>query len=581
MKKNQNVFKKIIFLSSGFRNFLVNSDTRFKLGIIGLVVGISSGFASLVLNFGLRFFSRFFHQYSENLVMLFIPAMGIFLTVVILKYLVKDFGSHGIPDVIYAISLKGGAVKFRSSFSKLLGSLITISTGGSAGPEAPVAVSGAAIGSNIAKFFKTNETIRIAVTGAGVAGSIASIFNAPITGIVFTMEVIVGEWSSLFMLPVAISSVAGTIISRLFNGNQIPFEHRFFSVNIHDIIASLGLAIFCAISAILFIKVIKSTSGFFEKYFKRDIVKSLVGGLIVGIIVFNFPDVKGEGYEFVHEIISGRYSAGFSFVLLIILFKIIATSLTLGSGGAGGVFAPCLVIGSTTGFLFYSIFTTLIPFLHLNGSSLFALVGMSGVISGTLHAPLTGIFLIVEITNGYDAILPLLLVSFLTTAIVKQFEKHSIYHHELVRKGFLHRPRTDGRILSEIKPMELLEKDLITIQPDLLLKDIIPVIQKSNRNYFPVVDQKSGHFLGMVYFQDLKEFIFSKELIGTLLVEEIMHTDLTTVSLSDNLIDIQKKFETSNSWSLPVVENNKFQGLISKATMLDLYRKELKVQTDY
>jgi len=264
-----------------------------------------------------------------------------------------------------------------------------------------------------------------------------------------------------------------------------------------------------------------------------------------------------------------------------VIFKIIATSLTLGSGGAGGVFAPSLVIGSTTGLLFFSIISNLVPQLHINDSSLFSLVGMSGVISGTLHAPLTGIFLIIEITNGYDAILPLLLVSFLTSTIVKQFEKHSIYHHELIKKDFLHRPRTDGRILTEIKPMELLEKDLITIEPNLLLKEIIPVIQKSTRNYFPVVDKKSGHFLGMVYFHDLKDLIFNNELLNTLIVEEVMHTDLSTVSLSDNLIDILKKFDTSNSWSLPVVENGKFRGLISKATMLDLYRKELKVQTDY
>lgn len=513
--------------------------------------------------------------------MIIVPAIGIFLTVILLKYFLKDFGGHGVPDVIYAISLKGGKLRFRSFYSKLLGSLITISTGGSAGPEAPVAVSGAAIGSNFARFLKTNETIRIAVTGAGVAGAIAAIFNAPITGIVFTMEVIIGEWTSMFMLPVAISSVAGTIISRMFNGNQIPFEHRLFSVNINDILASLGLVILCAVSSILFIRILKKTTGVLAKYFKNDLIKSLAGGAMVGIIAFMFPYVRGEGYDFIREIISGKYQAEFGVVFLIVIFKIIATSLTLGSGGAGGVFAPALVIGSTTGLLFFSIITNLAPQLHINDSSLFSLVGMSGVISGTLHAPLTGIFLIIEITNGYDAILPLLLVSFLTSAIVRQFEKHSIYHHELIKKDFLHRPRTDGRILTEIKPMELLEKDLITIEPNLLLKEIIPVIQKSTRNYFPVVDKNSGHFLGMVYFHDLKELIFNSELLNTLIVEEVMHTDLSTVSLSDNLIDILKKFDTSNSWSLPVVENGKFRGLISKATVLDLYRKELKVQTDY
>lgn len=572
--------KKLISLWSRIKQILVNSDPKFKLGFIGFVVGITSGLAAVGLNYGLEFFSHLFQQIQNDIWKILLPVAGVFLTVILLKYIIKDFEGQGVPEVIHSISLKGGKLKFRSAFSKLLGSLITISSGASAGPEAPVVVSGAAIGSNFAAFFKTDEKIKIAVTGSGAAAAIASIFNAPIAGIIFTMEVIIGEWAPIYMLPVAIASVTGTAVSRLLHGNQIPFAHRLFDVTIHDIIFSLGLAVICALVSVLFIKTLRNTSTLLGKYINSALLKAIAGGLLIGLISFNFPQIRGEGYYFVRQLISGEFSAGLHFILIIVLLKIFITSLTLGAGGSGGVFAPALVIGSASGFLYYSLLQTIFPGSVLNDPGLYALVGMSGVISGTLNAPLTGMFLIIEITSGYDAILPLLLVSFLTPALVKIFEKYSIYHYELIKKGRLHRPRTDGRILADIKPLELLEQDLITIRPAMLLKDIIPVIKQSRRNYFPVVEKENGVFCGMVYFNDLKEFIFSEELLHSIFVEEVMHTDLAVVSLADSLISIQEKFDTTKSWSLPVIEDGRFMGLISKSTMLDLYRKELKVQTD-
>jgi CIC family chloride channel protein len=562
------------------REFLTNLDSRVKLGIMGFIVGLTSGIAAIGLNTGLKFFSSWFVQQQNIFFSFILPVIGLLATVILLKYIIKDFGGHGLPDVIHSISLKGGRIKLRSSFSKLLGSLITISTGGSAGPEAPVVVSGSAIGSNVAGLFKTDERIRIAVTGSGAAAAIAAIFNAPLTGIIFTMEVIIGEWTPVYLLPVVIASVTGTEISRLLHGNQIPFSHQTFDVSIVDIITSLGLALLCALFTILFIKFLRNTTSYLDRITKNALFKAVLGGLPVAVIVYYLPYVRGEGYEFIQELISGSYNQGIGLLLLIVVLKIIATSFTLGAGGAGGIFAPALVIGSAGGYLYYMLVQLLAPNLSLSDANLYALIGMSGLISGTLQAPLTGIFLIVEITNGYNAILPLLLVSFLTPTLVRLVEKHSIYHYELMNKGYMHRPRTDGRILTDIKPVELLEKDQIIIHPDILLKELIPIIQKSKRNYYPVVDRNSTTFIGLVYFNDLKEFIFDENLVNTILVEEIMHTDLTTVSLSDSLLDIQNKFDTTESWSLPVVENGKFKGLISKATMFDLYRKELKVQTD-
>ena len=573
-------FGKMAKMWFGLKQFLINSDERFKLGFIGVFVGVTSSLAAVGLNNGLEFFHHLFKQIENPLISIFLPAVGLLLTVILLKYVIKDFGGHGLPDVIHSLSLKGGIIKLRSAYSKLLGSLITISFGGSAGPEAPIVVSGAAIGSNVARLFKTNEKIRIAVAGSGAAAAIASIFNAPIAGIIFTMEVIIGEWTPIFLLPIVIASVTGTEISRLLNGNQIQFSHELIKVNTNDIFLSVFLALVCALFSILFIRVLRNSSKYLDKYLKNILVKALLGGIIIGLISFNVPYIKGEGYKFVQDVITGQFSAGILFILLIIVLKIFATSVTLGAGGSGGVFAPSLVIGSSTGLLFYLIINSLFPQLDMNEAGLFALVGMAGVLSGTLQAPLTSMFLVIEISNGYDAILPLLLVSFLTSAIVKQFEPHSIYHYELAKKGFLHRPRTDGKILADINPRELLEKDLTLVYPDILLSELIPKIKKSNRNYFPVVDRESGYRLGMVYFNDIKEFIFDNTLINSILIEEVMHTDLTTISITDSLNDIQKKFEQTNSWSLPVVENGEYKGLISKATMLDLYRKELKVQTE-
>lgn len=566
--------------SAKIRLAFINLDTRIQLIVIGVIVGLASGLAAVGLNLGLKTFSGYLHRFHDSVFLVLFPIGGIVLTVALLKYIIRDFGGHGVPEVIYSISLRAGILKFRSSFSKLIGSLLTISSGGSAGPEAPVIISGAAIGSNISSYLKSNEKMRIAVTGSGAAAAIASIFNAPIAGIIFTMEIILGEWSATMMLPIAISSVTGTIVSRILSGNQIPFQHRIFEVSIYDILASVGLAIAIALFALVFIRLLKSISKLLDSWIKNAIFKAAVGGLVVGMATLFLPQIRGEGYEVIRTIIGEKFSLGIFLVLLIIVMKMVATSFTLGAGGAGGVFAPSLVIGSLGGWFYFQILASVFPDIQFSSSSLFALVGMAGMISGTLQAPLSGIFLIVEITGGYDAILPLLLVSFLTSMLVKFVEKHSIYHYELVQKGYLLRPRTDGRILAEMRVEELLERDLITVYPDMVLGEIIPFIEKSSRNYFPVQDRKTGCYLGMVFFNDIKSFLFNPDMVNSIIVEEVMQTDLTTVSPRDSVVDILNKFDETKAWSLPVVEDERFLGLISKASLLDHYRKELKAQTD-
>ncbi len=564
----------------GIRTVLVHLDHRAQLVIIGIIVGICSGFAALGLNWALEAVSHRLSLVQQKSYIIALPAIGIILTVIFLKYVIRDFSGHGVPDVILSVSLKGGFIKLRSSFSKLFGSLLTISSGGSAGPEAPVVISGAAIGANIATYFKSNDKIRVAVTGSGAAAAIAAIFNAPIAGVIFTMEVILGEWSALSMLPVAISSVTGTVISRMFSGNRIPFSHRLIQVNFNDILASAVFPLVIALFAIIFIRSLKWTQEIIKKFIPYVLVRALVGGLLVGVLIYFFPDVKGEGYSLVKDLLGNKYSSAIFFLLVLVLLKILATSITLGSGGAGGVFAPSLVIGSLGGVFYFQLISLIFPNAQFSGAPLFALCGMAGILSGTLHAPLTGIFLIVEITGGYDVILPLLLVSFLTFTLVKLAEKYSIYQYELAEKGWLVRPRTDARILADIKTEELLEKDLIPIYPEMRLNDLVPIIEESGRNFFPVEDRETGDFLGMVNFSDIKSFLFRPELAGSIIVEEVMRSDIPRASYSDSVITILKMFDLTNAWSIPVIKNGKFIGLISKATLLDHYRKELKAQTD-
>lgn len=282
-------------INTGIRSLFLNRDPRFQAIIIGILVGICSGFAAVGLNFGLEKCSHFLNQFEGNIYVVLFPVVGITLTVFLLKHVIKDFGGHGVPEVIYSVSMKGGAIKFRSSYSMLIGSMITIASGGSAGPEAPVVISGAAIGSGIAGYFKTNERIRVAVTGSGAAAAIAAIFNAPITGIIFTLEVILGDWAPQNMLPVAIASVTGTIVSRLLKGNQIPFQHRVFDVTLDDIFAAIGLALLMALMSLLFIRLLKWCAVVLEKFFHDALVKAAFGGLLVGAVTIFSPVSKVRG----------------------------------------------------------------------------------------------------------------------------------------------------------------------------------------------------------------------------------------------------------------------------------------------
>jgi CIC family chloride channel protein len=555
-------------------------DERLLMFLIAATVGICAGLAALLLNRSIEAIFEGLHHLRHHWWAIFLPAAGAALSSLFLNKVMKEGAGHGIPEVIYSVSRYGGLMRFRSSFSRLISSCLTIGSGGSAGPEAPVVMSGAAIGSNIAKLFSMNDRQRVTLVGCGAAGAIASIFNAPVAGIVFSMEVILGDWKAPNIIPIAIAAVAGTEISRALNGNQIVFSNPGFDVSLIDIPACIGLAVMTAIASILLTRAMKSMHHVSEKTGRiPTALRAAIGGLAVGLIALFFPVVLGEGYHPIQEMIGGVYSQGILLVAVAVLAKIIATSFTLGWGGSGGIFAPSLVIGSLVGLSWHRLLAWLWPDAPLTSEGGFALFGMAGVVSGMLQAPLTGIFLIVEITGGYDVILPLIIVSAVSATVCHYVEPASIYLKDLVEQGKLLRPGTDERVLADLSIHELIEKDCVCVHPHMPLREFIEIVKTSRRNYFPVEDTATGRFLGLIHLDDVRPYLFDQVMYDAVFVEQIMTTDIDTVHPDDELARVLNHMDAHRLYSLPVVSENRFVGMISKATLLDQYRKELMVQT--
>ena len=549
--------------------------------LMAAIVGNFSGLASVVLNRSLVMMSEWLHHFRHYWWVFVLPAVGAALSSLFLEKVVKEGAGHGVPEVIYSVSRYGGLLRFRSSFSRLISSCLTIGSGGSAGPEAPVVISGAAIGSNIAKYFSLNDRQRVTLVGCGAAGAISSIFNAPIAGMVFAVEVIVGEWKSVNIVPIAIASVAGTEISRILQGNQIPFRHHLFNIDLLNIFACLGLAVMSAAASILLTRMLRSMHTVSHKVSAPIWIRAAMGGCAVGVIGLFLPVVLGEGYHTVKILIEGEYGQVLAVVALASFAKIAATALTLGWGGSGGIFAPCLVVGSLVGVTYHHLLALFWPSASWVNEGYYALLGMAGLISGMLQAPLTGVFLIIEITGGWEVILPLIMVSAVTTTLCHYFEPASYYLKDLVEHGHLLRPGTDARVLSDLNVTELIEKDCIVVKQSMLLRDFIAIIKKSHRNYFPVEDDQTGNFLGMIHLDDIRPYLFDPVMYDAVFLGQIMNTQVEVVHPDDDLLDVVRKMDMKGLFSMPVVVNNRFIGLISKATILDQYRKELMVQTSH
>ncbi|MDX9788237.1 MAG: chloride channel protein [Desulfobacterales bacterium] len=554
-------------------------DDRILMILLAVIVGTCAGLAAVALNRSLLFLFEQLNHLRHFWWGFILPAIGAVLSTIVLENIFKESAGYGVPEVIYSVSRFGGLLRLRSSFSRLISSCLTIGSGGSAGPEAPVVISGSAIGSNIATLFSLNDRQRITLVGCGTAAAIGSIFNAPIAGMVFAIEVILGDWKAPSIIPIAIASVAGTELSRLLQGNQIAFSHRVFHLDMIENLSCFGLGIFCAAASILLTRALGIMHHRAEKVQLPSWLKAAVGGCAVGLIGIFMPPVLGEGYHSIRSMIIGAFEPGLMFAAIAVGAKIAATSLTLGSGGSGGIFAPGLVIGSMVGLTYHRALTFLWPSAEWVNEGSFALLGMAGLISGILQAPLTGIFLIIEITGGYDVILPLIIVSAISTSLCHYIEPASIYLKGLIEKGQLLRLGTDARVLQDLSITELIEKDCTVVTPNLLLRDFIKIIERSHRNYFPVQEEDTGLFVGLIHLDDIRPYLFNRGMYDVVLLGQIMRTEVEVINPNDDLPNVLNIMDEKRYFSMPVVKNGRFIGMISKATLLDQYRKELRIQT--
>jgi CIC family chloride channel protein len=571
--------KRLISWRFPARISFFRKDDRLLLIFMGVIVGICSGLAAVGLSRSLTFMFDAVESLRHYWWVFLLPGAGAMFSSLYLEKIMNEGAGHGVPEVIYSVSRYGGLLRLRSSFSRLISSCLTIGSGGSAGPEAPVVMSGAAIGSNIAQFFYLNDRQRVTLVGCGAAGAISAIFNAPLTGMIFSMEIILGEWSMVNIIPIAVASVAGAEVGRLLQGNYIVFASSSFQIGWPDLVACFGLAVVASFGSVLLTRMLRKMHHISADVPVPFWIRAALGGCAVGLIGFAVPDVLGEGYDSIHAMIQGVFTGGLGIVAIAFFAKILATSLTLGWGGSGGIFAPCLVIGSFAGLTYYRMLDFIFPSVHWTNEGYFALLGMAGMMSGILQAPLTGIFLILDITGSYEVMLPLIIVSAISTTITHYFEPVSFYLKDLTERGELLRPGTDSRVLADISIREVIEKGWVPVHPDMLLREFLYVVKGTTANYFPVEDQETGKFLGMICLDQIRPYFFNSVIYDTVIIEQIMDADPGTAHYEDSLEEVLKKMETKGSIALAVISGNKFQGMVFKANLLDKYRDELNVQT--
>ncbi len=562
-------------------------DRQFIL-ILSMIVGIASGFAVVIIKNAVHLIQNMltagFSSSGFNYLYIVFPAIGILIVVVFVKFILKRSVGHGIPIVLYAISRENGILRSHNLFSSIITSVITVGFGGSVGLEGPTVATGAAIGSNLGKWLRLNYSQVVLMLGCASAGAMAAIFKAPIAAIIFVLEVIMLNLTMSSLVPLLISSVTAVLTSYLFLGQDTLYTFTLtenFSLSETPFYILLGL--FAGLVSVYFTEAYIFITAMFEKI-KAWYNKLIIGGFILGLLIFLVPSLYGEGYEGINNALNGDYGylfnnsvylglkdnilAFFSILVIIIIFKVIATSVTFGSGGVGGMFAPTLFTGATSGLLFVKVMNQFGFNLH---EANFVLAGMAGLISGVIHAPLTAIFLIAEITHGYELFMPLMITATISYATIKLFESNSVYTIQLAKRGELITHDKDKGALSLMSVKNLIENNFSTIGPDATLGDLVKVISKSQRNIFPVID-KDNHLLGIVWVNDIRHIVFKTELYDKTYVRDLMFMPTPSVSPDESMEDIARKFQTSSHYNLPVLKEGKYIGFVSRANVFSRYR---------
>ena len=564
---------------------------------LSIVVGFTSGVGAVVLKNLTHFFQHLLEgnivkDYHHAFYFLF-PILGLTVVYFIMKYVIRNKVSHGIPSTLYAISKRKGVMRRYQMFGSILTAPLTVGFGGSVGLEGPTVATGAAIGSNISRMFHMNQTTRNLLIGCAAAGAMSSIFKAPIAALVFAIEVFSLDLTIASMLPLLLASLSAILTSYFFFGDDIllPFKiEDKFAISDAPFYIILGVA--AAFTSIYFAEVYDKVHKFFDKI-KSPIRRLIIGGVLLGVLIFFVPPLYGEGFEVINSLIVGNPEKALQNNFLnmdlnniwvviallagLVFFKIIASCLTFGAGGVGGIFAPTLFMGSIMGNCMAKIINNSGLVNTPVSESNFTLVGMAGLLAGVLHAPLTAIFLIAELTSGYELFIPLMLTATISFLITKYFSQHSVYNMELGRKGELITHDKDHAVLTLMDIDKVIETNFVTITSNMNLGEIVhTAVIKSNRNLFPVIKAKTKEFVGIILLDDLRPIMFDQDLYGEIIAHDIMQPAPEIIDFDkDKMTDIMKKFQDSSAWNLPVVKNGEYVGFISKSKLLTAYRRQL------
>lgn len=562
--------------------------------ILALFVGLFAGFAALLLKMLIHLISDALTSHVEvsggNFLYLIYPALGILITGLYVRYVVKDNISHGVTRVLYSISQNKSRLKPHNMFTSVTASSITIGFGGSVGAEGPIVYTGAAIGSNLGQLFRLSPRVLMIMVGCGAAAGIAGIFKAPIAGMLFTIEVLMLDLTTVSIMPLMIASITSATVAYIFTGYDVEFffvqSEPFVTQRIPFVVL---LGVFCGLVSLYFTRAMNMMENVFRRI-KSQWKKTALGGAVLACLIFLFPPLYGEGYSAITDLLSGDPSSIVNgsifygdrenvwFILLfigaIILTKVFATSATNGGGGCGGTFAPSLYVGCMAGFFFAYLLNHLGFDLDLSIKN-FALMGMAGVMSAVMHAPLMAIFLTAELTGGYDLFLPLLIVSVISYGTIKIFERYSIYTMRLAQRGELLTHHKDKAVLTLLKMDSVIEKDFMSVRPEMSLKEMVEVISQSNRNLFPVVNNDNV-LLGVVLLDDIRNIMFRPDLYRKMKVNKFMSMPPAKIEVGENMERVMKTFDDTGAWNLPVVENGKYVGFVSKSKIFNSYRRVLR-----
>lgn len=569
------------------------SDKMFII-VLALMVGFFAAVAAFILHSLINqicgLLTSQINDTKANWLYLVLPVVGIYLTSLFVRYVVRDDISHGITRILYAISSKKSRLKAHNMWSSVVSSAITIGFGGSVGAEAPIVLTGSAIGSNLGRVLKLDSRTLMLLMGCGAAGAIAGIFKAPIAGLVFTLEVLMIDLTMASLLPILVSCVTATCFTYIFSGDTTLFTFHIDSDwTVQRVPATVLLGVFCGLVSLYFIRTMTATESMFARFKNQPYVRLLIGGIMLSLLIFLFPSLYGEGYHAISLLLNGRTEADWNQILdgslfyghselliaylaLVLLTKVFATSATNGAGGVGGTFAPSLFIGCFAGFLFARVWNENGIGVYVPEKN-FALLGMAGVMSGVMHAPLTGIFLIAEITSGYNLFMPLMITSVCAYLTINIFETHSIYGMRLAKQGQLITHHTDHAVLTLMSLDSVIDRDYMAVEPDMELGQIVHKISRSHNSQLPVLDP-AGTLLGEIDIKRIRHVVFRMELYHHFRASQLMTQPAIKLYDTMSMKEVMEAFDKTGADWLPVLDSdNHMKGYVARQRVNEMYRK--------